>query len=132
MPLDHARGKRLLATMRQREDEARGRLAAAQAEATAVARSREDLLAVLMADHPLHGLFTDVRARRLAALAGQEQRLAVTQTACAQELAGLAGQRRMCERLLEAAGAALRREEEARQLDDIIARLAVEKIASPG
>jgi hypothetical protein len=132
MTLDHPRAKRLLGVMRQREDEARARLAAVQSEVTAVARSREDLLAVLMAGHPLHGLFTGLRSRRLAALAGQEQRLAAAAAACAQELAALQGQRRICERMLEAAGAALRREDEARQLDETIARLARGRIASPG
>jgi hypothetical protein len=117
---------------RELETAARARLAGVQAEAVAVAQAREDLLGALGADHPLSGLFAAARARRLAALSAEAQRLAATQAACAHELVALEGRRRLCERMLDAAGAALRREEEARQLDDIVARAAVKKIASSG
>jgi hypothetical protein len=129
---DHARAGRLLDVTRELETAARARLAGVQADAAAVAQAREDLLGALGADHPLSGLFAAARARRLAALAAEAQRLAATQAACAQELVALEGRRRLCERMLEAAGAALRREEEARQLDDVISRHAARPAASPG
>lgn len=132
MPAEFERTKRLLAMTRQLENQARARLAAVQAEATAAARSREVLLAALIAEHPLHGLFPAARARRLAAIAAEEQRLAAAQAACAQELVALEGRRRMCERMLDASAAALRRQEEARHLDELISRLAARKHASPG
>jgi hypothetical protein len=132
MRADHARAKRLRDLTRELENEARARLAALQADAAAVVQARDRLLAGLVADHPLHGLFTAASGRKLAALGAQEQRLSAAQAACAQEVVALAGRRRICERMLEAARAASRREEEARQFDEIVARLAARWLASPG
>jgi hypothetical protein len=103
-----------------------------QADAAAVAQERERLLAALLADHPLHGLFTAASGRRLAALASEEQRLVAAQAACAQDLVELQGRRRVCERMLDVAAAVARREREARELDEIVARLTRLKVASPG
>ena len=121
--VDHARAKRLLSLTRELEHGARARLAGVQADVAAVTRAREDLLAAACADHPLHGLFTAARARRLAALSTEAQRLAVAQAACAQDLVDLEGRRRLYERMLAAAVAAAQREEESRRLDEITARL---------
>lgn len=91
--------ERVLAIQQKMHKLAEWKLAALDRERAAVAENRERLVGALNADGPLHGVFVEAMARRLALLARQADRLAADREAQSRRLTEAGLEMKRTERL---------------------------------
>ena len=82
--------------------------------------SQLELISALNDTNALHGLFIDTMARRLSSLAEEAERVAREKNAQSLKLTDHAGRVRIAERLAEAIALEVQREDERKELLDIV------------
>src|SRR5262245_9356879 len=114
------KSRRILAAQQQLHRIEQWKLADLQRRLSELEGSQLDLISALNDTNALHGLFIDTMARRLSLLAEEAERVAREKNTQSLRLIDHATRVRMAERLAEAIALEVEREEERKELLDIV------------
>jgi hypothetical protein len=93
-------------------------------------RSEEEIIAALNREDALHGLFYDTSSRFLRSLAKEAERVSAAARRQSAKVLEQAGKKRHAERLRDAVHQRELRDEQSRQLDDVVEQYAGQRRAS--
>ncbi|HVY43462.1 MAG TPA: hypothetical protein VG966_10555 [Hyphomicrobiaceae bacterium] len=122
--------RRIARVQQQMQRAEEWRLGDLQRRRSRVEADEREVLAALGEENALHGLFLDTMARRLHALAQEAARLRDEEKAQIRRLLAATGKLKVAERLAATAAEEARREEDKKQLADIIDETVARKDAS--